>query len=75
MRNAEALAKGGNHFRFGPAFRSKRVIHSRGLDLIWPRLAREKEQGEAVRPAGDGDANPGFRGDQDVEVAPETIGR
>jgi len=52
--------------------RTQRVIDRRGLDLAWPGGRGEQQQRQAIRPAGDRDADFRGRRDKRVEVGGET---
>ena len=58
------------------AFRAQAMIDRRGLDGARECRVGEQQQGQAVRPAGDGDAQPRRAGpDQRFEIGAEAINK
>jgi hypothetical protein len=61
VEDAEALTDTGDELAFLAAARAQLVVDGRGFDLAGTGGGGEQEQSEAIRPAGNRDADPGVR--------------
>lgn len=67
----ESLANPGNHFGFGAAVDTQAMVDTRRLHQGRPGRLGEQQEGKAVWPAGNGNANSLARRQQGVEIGGE----